>query len=93
VRPMGRIPVIARLVSTTGVQLRPATAIGGTAGHVMVCVQTSGAGGRDRTGMTSLAGQPGRGACRCAGGPVLPCHCHAFRHGSGTTAIGGRQPR
>jgi hypothetical protein len=39
VRPMGRIPVIARLVTAAGVELRPATAIRWTAGHVMVCVE------------------------------------------------------
>jgi hypothetical protein len=38
-RPMGRIPVIARLVTATGVELRPGTAIRWTAGHVMVCVE------------------------------------------------------
>jgi hypothetical protein len=38
-RPMGRILVIARLVTAGGVELRPATAIRWTAGHVMVCVE------------------------------------------------------
>ena len=39
VRPMGRIPVIARLVTAAGVEFRPAAAIRWTAGHVMVCLE------------------------------------------------------
>ena len=37
-RPMGRIPVIARLVVHSGVELRPGVAIRGTPSHVMVCI-------------------------------------------------------
>jgi hypothetical protein len=45
---MGRIPVIARLVTDSGVEFRPATAIRWTAGHVMVCIE-------DHTGPRVLA--------------------------------------
>jgi hypothetical protein len=38
-RPMGRIPVIVRLVVREGVELRPGTAIRWTRTHVMVCVE------------------------------------------------------
>lgn len=38
-RPMGRIPVIARLVTADGTELRPAVAIRWTRTHVMVCVE------------------------------------------------------
>lgn len=36
---MGRIPVIARLVTAEGVELRPAVAIRWTRTHAMVCVE------------------------------------------------------
>ena len=38
-RPMGRIPVIARLVVREGVELRPGMAIRWTRTHVMVCLE------------------------------------------------------
>lgn len=39
VRPMGRIPVIARLLVAEGTELRPGLAIRWTRTHVMVCVE------------------------------------------------------
>ncbi|MGQ0842981.1 MAG: hypothetical protein ACT4QF_02485 [Sporichthyaceae bacterium] len=39
VRPMGRIPVIARLVTAEGVELRPGVAIRWTSTQVMVCIE------------------------------------------------------
>ena len=39
VRPMGRIPVIARLITESGTELRPGVAIRWTRTHVMVCLE------------------------------------------------------
>lgn len=39
IRPMGRIPVIAHLVTAAGEQLRPGLAIRWTRTHVMVCIE------------------------------------------------------